>query len=202
MKPRIYSDIRIRDGATVGEGGIPTLPVATFLFSVLHGVFRNNPGRFALGFPLMREGERRHPGHVFRVFAESEEDWKIVYEELDKHERIGSRIHLFREPLLIPENYSGPWIEYRRFRIPTRKSTQFRGEHKERIPRSSQGIDLRQKRIDASAEWPFFRLRSKTTGTIFSLHITKRNGERTDICCPDGYGLSGTTHSFSLPMGL
>ncbi len=198
MKPLVYSDIGIINGATVGKGGISTLPVATRLFSVLHGIFRGHPGRFALGFPMMREREYRHPGHIFRVFMESEEDWRIVYGELDRHERIGSRIHLFKDPFPVPENFSGPWIEYRRFRIPSRKSTQFKD--KETGIRLEKSSNVRENRLDLSEKWPFFMIRSQSTGHCFSLHIEKKEGIPIGMCLPDGFGLSTGSKPFSLPM--
>lgn len=197
MKPQFYADIRIRNGATVGGGGITTLPVATRLFSVLHGIFHANPGRFAVGFPLMTDGEHRHPGHVFRVFFESEDDWThLLRKELDKNERIGAYVFLPEKPKKVSDTFSGPWIEYRRFRIPTRKSTHLRGDASPEVKASL----CREKRLEIAESFPFFRIYSKSTGKRFSLHISSLQGRPTAFCSPDSFGLSRAQNAFALPM--
>jgi len=196
MNPTFYSDIRIKSGATIGEGGISTLPVATRLFSALHGIFYRYPGKFALAFPLMKEKEHRHPGHIFRVFFASEEDWSIVFGELDKNEQIGSRIFMSKNPVRVPENFDGPWIEYRRFRVPGRKSTRIRGNASPDI----KSPVVREKRLELAENLPFFVTKSRSTGQVFSLHIMKILSSRKDPGSPDGFGLSTHANSFSLPM--
>ena len=197
MRPCFYADIRIRNGATVGKGGIGSLPVATRLLSVLHGIFRSHPGRFALGFPLMTEGEFRHPGHVFRVFFESEDEWReILWKELNQNERIGAFVFLPETPKKVPVSFSGPWIEYSRFRVPTRKSCSPRGE----APMGWTPSSLREKRSERAEQFPFFRLHSKSTGERFSLHVARREGHPTSECFPDSFGLSRGQNSFALPM--
>lgn len=196
MNSSFYADIRIKSGATIGEGGISTLPVATRLFAVLHGIFHRHPKKFALGLPLMTEGEHRHPGHIFRFFFALEEDWRIVFSELDNHERIGAQIFLPKNPVRVPENFDGPWVEYRRLRIPGRKSSMIRGDN----PGNIKPPVVREKRLDLAENCPFFVTKSKSTGQVFSLHIVREITTRKVSGFPDGFGLSTPSNSFSLPM--
>ncbi|MDP1606306.1 MAG: type I-F CRISPR-associated endoribonuclease Cas6/Csy4 [Rhodocyclaceae bacterium] len=183
MKPNAYFDIEIRGAASAGAGQIPALPVVTRLISLLHSIFRDHPGRFAMALPGMRTGENRHPGHVVRVFTENRDDLYLIQDALQQNERIHGYV-LYGRHNDVPENFDGEWIEYRRYRIPGTRS---------RLEK------CREYRIKHADSLPYVRLGSKSTGQAFSLYFELRPGEKTGDCEPDSYGLSIPTKRFCLP---
>lgn len=184
MKPNAYFDIEVRGAASSGAGNIPALPVVSRLISVLHGIFRDHPGRFAMALPNMRSGENRHPGHIVRVFAENRNDLHdYIQSALQQNERIHGYV-LYGRHTDVPENFDGGWIEYRRYRIPGNRS---------RLGK------CREYRMNHADNLPYVRLGSKSTGQAFSLYLEARPGEKTEECEPDSYGLSIPTRRFCLP---
>jgi hypothetical protein len=184
MNPSVYLDLEVRNGASTGEARWSSLPVVTRLMSILHGVFRTYPGRFALAFPRMRAGEAYHPGHIVRVFAEKREDLDFLVSDLDSNPRIAGYVRIgYARP--VPAEFPGPWKEYRRFRIPGRGS---------RLER------CRAYRIQAGDTLPYFKLGSRSTGQTFSIRIECRDGAPSARCQPDSYGLSVATRQFALPQ--
>lgn len=184
MIPRAYCDLEVRGASSKGAGQVPALPVMTRLVRVLHGIFRNHPSRFALAFPRMQSGESRHPGHVVRVFADSRDDLDVVVEALTANERIHGYIS-YGYPKKVPEDFRGPWKEYRRYRIPGTGS---------RLDK------CRQYRLDAAERLPHFRSASKSNGQGFVIFVECRDGVASSDCQPDSYGLSLPTRAFALPM--
>lgn len=183
MTPQAYFDIEIRGAAGSGAGQIPALPVMARLIKVLHGIFADHPGVYALALPGMRTGEHRHPGHVARVFAENRDLLHDVQDALQRNERIHGYV-LYGRPTDIPADYAGPWIEYRRYRIPGTRS---------RLEK------CRDYRLNHADTLPYVRLGSKTTGQAFSLYFAVYEGEKTSDCQPDSYGLSIPTRRFCVP---
>lgn len=184
MNPRAYFDIEVRGAASTGGGQVPALPVMTRLVGVLHGIIRDHPGKIALALPRMKTGELRHPGHVVRVFAESQVDLDVVVDALTANERIHGYVS-FGYPKKVPDNFNGPWKEYRRYRIPGNGS---------RLEK------CRDYRLQAADKLPFFRSASKSNGHAFSLHINCLDGSPSMDCRPDSYGLSVATRPFALPV--
>jgi len=183
MTPQAYFDIEIRGAASTGAGQIPALPVMARLIKVLHGIFGAHPGKFALALPGMRTGEHRHPGHLARVFAENRDDLKLIQDDLQRNERIHGYV-LYGKPAEVPESYAGKWIEYRRYRIPGTRS---------RLEK------CRDYRLNHADTLPYVRLGSKSTGQAFSLYFATYDGEKSENCEPDSYGLSIPTKRFCLP---
>ena len=173
MKPLAYFDIEIRGAASGGAGQIPALPVMARLIKVLHGIFSDHPGKYALALPGMRTGEHRHPGHVARVFADNRDQLHDVQDALQRNERIHGYV-LYGRPVEVPENYAGKWIEYRRYRIPGTGS------------RLEKCRDYRMQHADTL---PYVRIGSKHTGQAFSLYFAVYDGEKSENCEPDSYGL-------------
>ncbi len=184
MKPNAYFDIEVRGASSSGAGQIPALPVVTRLISLLHSLFRDHPGRFALALPGMRTGENRHPGHIVRVFAENRDDlYDLIQSALQQNERIHGYV-LYGRHSDVPENFDGEWVEYRRYRIPGTRS---------RLEK------CREYRMNHADSLPYVRLGSKSTGQAFSLYFEVRSGEKTVDCEPDSYGLSLPSKRFCLP---
>lgn len=183
MTPRAYFDIEIRGAASAGGGQIPALPVMARLIKVLHGIFSDHPGKFALALPGMRTGEHRHPGHVVRVFADNRDNLRLVQGALQRNERIHGYV-LYGWPAEVPQDYAGKWIEYRRYRIPGTRS---------RLEK------CRDYRLSHADTLPYVRLGSRSTGQAFSLYFAMYDGEKSENCEPDSYGLSIPTKRFCLP---
>lgn len=175
MKPAFYV------GLEVASGG--SLPVMTRLVQILHGIQRDRPGLLALAFPRLRKGEGRHPGNLVRVFSDSPENLQQVGGLLQENERMRGYIR-YLPVKAVPEDFHGPWIEYRRVRIPGKGS---------RLEES------RANKLAMAEELPFLRAASKTNGHGFSLHIDAIPGAKTAECEPDSYGLSVSTRAFALP---
>lgn len=184
MNPNAYFDIEVRGASSKGSGRAPALPVMARLVGVLHGIIRQHPGRFALGFPRMKSGESRHPGHIVRVFADSHNDLDTVVDALTGNERIHGYVS-YGYPRKVPEGFKGPWKEYRRYRIPGTRS---------RLDK------CRQYRLNASEKLAHFRATSKSNGQGYVLFVECRDGAPSSNCLPDSYGLSVPTRSFAVPM--
>ena len=192
MKNLFYSDVRIN--RVSGD----VLSIGTMLFSVLHGIFKSNEGKYALALPSIRTGDTvRHPGSIFRVFYENEDEGNRLFLLLTGHKSLGDKIAVSPRPIPVPSDFSGEWAEYRRFRIPSRKSTMLRDSMGNR---SGITTSLRIKRMNLAESLPFFRFNSKSTGQAFSLHIEQREGTPGEVFSPDGFGLSSETRSFALPV--
>lgn len=178
MKPAAYFDITAKSREDRG-----TLAVVNRLMSILHGAIRQMPGRFALAFPQARQGGRRHPGRLIRVFAESREVLDDLVAAIEAHQVVRESAHL-GYARSVPADFAGPWREYRRYRIPSRKS---------RLKRA------RSMRIEAADEMPYFRLTSRSNEQGFSLYLAVQPGRGPGDCQPDSYGLSVATRPFALP---
>lgn len=177
MTPRCYVDIETR-------ASVNSLPVIGRVATVLHGILRGEPESLALAFPRLRKGEGRHPGNLVRVFAGSTETLDKVIHQLTENDSLKGHLR-YGAPKLVPEDFKGPWIEYRRQRIPNLGS---------RLEK------CREFRLREAEQLPFIRFVSKTNMQGFSLHINATPGERTQDCKPDSYGLSVATRPFALPL--
>lgn len=184
MLPKHYLDIEVRGAASRGPAAMAALPVLSRLLSALHKVFDSYPGRFAVALPRMRTGRARHPGNLMRVFAEHRADLDIICTALAANERILGyvRLGLIQES---PEEPERGWMEYRRYRIPSRRS---------RLEK------CREYRLKAGDELPYLRIGSASNGQAFSVHIAAVPGARPDHCAPNSYGLSTATRPFALPV--
>lgn len=176
MRPNFFMDLDIRCSGV-------QIPVACGrVMHVLHGAFRQMPDKFAIAFPA--------EGSIFstmRVFASSIEDLLALQAAVEMHESFEDHAHP-RAVKAVPGDFTGEWVSYVRFRIPTRKSDRH------------EGAPLRLRRMREADDLPYLRLHSRSSRTSFSLHfnpavVNKPEGE----CLPDSYGLSTTTKVFGLP---
>ena len=173
MEPRHYVDFQL--------GPRPSPIGAALVLRALHGVFALYPGQYALALP---DYPRSFPR--LRVFAASREDLdRLVAAGEAKLQEIGR----FAYPKAIPEDFAGPWISYRRYRIPSRKA--------ERQPDGN----LRLRRIQAAdtAELPYFALRSQSNGQAWRLYVEAQPGSAPGPAEPDAYGLATASRPFALP---
>lgn len=175
MEPRHYVDFQL--------GPRPSPIVAALALKVLHGVFGLHPGQYALALP---DYPRSFPR--LRVFAQSREALDRLVGATEQH-RGFSEIGRFAYPKAVPEDFVGPWVSYRRYRIPSRKA--------ERKPEAN----LRLRRIQAAdaAELPYFALQSQSNGQAWRLYVEARPLSTPAQAEPDTYGLSTASRPFALP---
>jgi len=173
MVPRHYVDFQL--------GPRPSPIAAALALKVLHGVFALYPGQYALALP---DYPRNFPR--LRLFASDRQalDRLVAATETNLNE-----IGRFTYPKTVPEEFSGPWISYRRYRIPSRKA--------ERKPDGN----LRLRRIQAAddAELPFFALRSQSNGQAWRLYVQADPAATPGQGEPDAYGLATASRPFALP---
>lgn len=159
-----------------------SIPVITRLMKVLHGYFGQNPGLFAIAFPDLRVGGARHPGNRIRVFAKDRDHFDGLVEWLENNDRIAPYVNRgFAKR--VDESKVSEWVEYRRYRIPSEKSSR---------------TELREKRLEKSSAVPFMRIVS-SSGHAFSMHIEAIKAEKCEGFTPTSYGLSGVSR-FALPI--
>jgi hypothetical protein len=189
MQPNFFLDLAVRGTPSAGAGALTALPVLTRLVSTLHGVMWRSELELALAFPHMREGFHRHPGNVLRVYSTSLDELAQLTQRLRENERLDPHVHC-HFPRSVPTAFDGPWVEYRRFRVRSRGSGR---------------ATARAGQIVQAESFPFFRLNSKRTAQVFSLHIQRLlNGRQSSDnpfgFKPDSYGLSTSEAPFALPM--
>jgi CRISPR-associated endoribonuclease Cas6/Csy4 subtype I-F len=189
MKPVIYVDLEVLAGDHEGES-MPTPILAGAALDVLHGAFRQHPGRYALALPSVSPGKAHGPGRILRVFAGSRDDLDTLVAVVSGHPIIRDYTR-WGYPRLAPDDFSGPWIEYRRYRIPSQKSL--------RKPNDS----LRERRMQIARQLglPYFQIRSRSNNQQFMLYVQALEAkDGSSVCQPDGYGLSVSSRPFAVPQ--
>lgn len=181
MKPQWYFDIEVIGGA---EDCQPSPCILRgIVMSYLHPFFKRNIGLYALAVPSITR--------KLRVFASTRD-------ELDALAAYLQGINWMRDyarltyPLAVPSDFSGRWITYRRYRIPSLKADRKQGlEHGK----------LRERRLSTvvNSKMDYFKLRSNSNDQTFTLVVERKAGEPSQSCTPNGYGLSSGNNTFSLP---
>lgn len=189
MRPKRYMDFELLANTT--GAGVPAPVVASGLVKVLHGFFRQSERDYALAIPGWGFGEKAgtgNPWQVIRIFADDMDAFEDLMAGVADH-------HIVRDytrpgyPRSVPDNFSGPFVEYRRFRIPGRKA----------------GVDgLRHRRINEAIDrcLPYFQMSSRSNEHAFVLTVEPRKAPTRSVDTtvhPDSYGLSTWTRSFGLP---
>jgi len=188
MKPVVYVDLEVLAGNNGGES-MPTPVLAGTALDVLHGAFRQWPGRYALALPGVAPDRANAPGRILRVFAGNRDDLDALVAAIGGHPAIRDYTRI-GYPRPVPGAFSGPWIEYRRYRIPSQKSL--------RKPDDT----LRERRMWSARErgLPFFQTRSRSNGQSFMLYVQALDAATGDAeCRPDSYGLSVSSRPFAVP---
>lgn len=176
MHPRCYVDLTL-------ERRTSPLAAAAVL-RVLHGAFRQQPGQYALALP---DYPRAFPR--LRIFTESRDALDSLVTATQSHPAL-TEYARFGYPQRVSEDFSGPWMSFRRYRIPARRA--------ERKPDGN----LRLRRIQNAddARLPFFPLRSESNGHTWRLYVEAVPVEGdTEPASPDAYGLATATRPFGLP---
>jgi len=182
MQPNWFCDIEVRNTP------LPQPMAASAIARVMHGAFRKKPGCYALAMP----NKKRQPHSVLRVFASSRDELDELIDNTREAKALTEQA-VIHYPRAVPEDYSGSWSIYQRFRIPARRS--------ERIS----GRSVRLKRVqEANAnKLPFFQMQSESNGGQFRLYWETHpylgsNPLNQDVH-PDSWGLSTTTSPVPLP---
>lgn len=152
------------------------------LYGVLHGVFRQYPGRYALALPLVKNNQPR-----LRVFAERADQLEQLSTALQGHPTVRdyARLH----PVVAVDQVD-KWVSYRRYRIPTVKS--------DRHAVDGQST-LRDRRLAAGRDLEHFQVGSQSTGQRFTLMIQQVDADQAGEGIPDGYGLARASQPFAVP---
>jgi CRISPR-associated endoribonuclease Cas6/Csy4 subtype I-F len=154
------------------------------VLSILHGCFRRHPGELAIALPCYDHTEQ--PLNTLRVFSETTDKLEWLVDHVSKHPKIRDYTRIINIKH-VPEDWDGEWVEFRRFRVPTRKA----------------GVErLRAKRQAMAKDLPYFNLHSQSSGCVFNLFIEKikiPKDQLTSGGTPDSYGLSRLSNRVILP---
>lgn len=163
---------------------LPAPVIAGAALKVLHGVFGQQPGRYALALPKHQTA----PFAALRVFAESRDDLDELVQAVEGHPIIRDYTQL-GYPRKVAKGWEGPWVEFRRYRIPSRKAG--------RKPADT----LRERRMAFAEDnrLPYFILHSRSNGQHFGLYLQTLPASASPAAQPDSYGLSVYTRPFALP---
>lgn len=182
-----YMDVQTSGMHRGARMGATATAVISRAASVVHGIIRTHEITLALALPQLQVGERCHPGNVLRIFSRSPADLARCSESLAAHPVLRNYATL-GEPTAVPSQHSGPWVEYRRFRIPGR---------------SSRLTINRANRLRIGDELPYLRIASRSNGQPFSIRIQPlRHAGPIDavpLGIPDSYGLSLPSRPIALP---
>lgn len=176
MRLQYYVDFKVLNG----EMALPIVSGA--IIKVLHGVFADQ-AKYAIAFP------GNSIFSIIRIFASNRDDLDELVAKTAGHLIIQNYAQI-GYPRMVPADFNGPWVEYRRFRIPTRKADR------------DQGAPLRAKRIKIADEskLPYLILTSKSTKQQFGLYFqVLKTVAGISEARPNSYGLSSALHSFSVP---
>ena len=181
-----YVDLHVAQGA-----GVHATPIIARAFGLVHAVHQRQAIALACAFPTMRMGHACHPGNQLRLFGLARDAIDQVADELELHPFVREYVRMGRVRA-VPEGFSGPWTEYRRYRIPGR---------------SSRLTESRGRRIEAGNSLPFLHSHSKSSGQAFSIRVLAlphtqalpQSLDKTTGIAPDSYGLAVPTRPFAVP---
>jgi CRISPR-associated endoribonuclease Cas6/Csy4 subtype I-F len=179
-----YLDIRVNQGRTAAEYTSHGAMNMRELMAVLHGVFRDHPSQFAVAYPEMKIGPLRQLGGLVRIFAEDPADLLSLSHLLDRHDLLDFKVKVKPGIQKVPTDYSGPWLEYRRIRVPNKRS---------RLE------ECRKWRMKYVHNLPYFDIHSQSTNQYFTVFIEQLDGLQCNDAYPDSYGLSVRSRPFAVP---
>lgn len=185
-----YIDIEFADFSGELSGSI----IANQVMPVLHGAFKKLGGVYALALPNCIPGKKMGIGDKLRVFSVQAHDLRELTLAIKDHYVIRDYCSI-SAPKPVPNDFCGPWIEYRRYRLSNKNA-----ERKQDF----QTEPLRNRRMRCAEEQrlPYFVLRSASTNRGFSLVVeplSATGGNQSQIA-PDSYGLSVSSRPFYVPQ--
>ena len=177
-----YIDLQVAQGT-----GAPSTPVMARMFGLVHAMRQRQAVVLACAFPTLHMGRGCHPGNRLRLFALTRDVVDQVADQLEAHPFARDYIRINRvRP--VPDNFTGAWTEYRRYRIPGR---------------GSRLTESRARRIEAGNALPFLHSNSKSNGQAFSIRVLAITHaqvlDNPSGIAPDSYGLSLPTRPFAVP---
>lgn len=189
MKPRFYIDMKLISSQ---DSELSTPVLANHAVRILHGAFRDQPGQFALALPACEPGKATSVGQILRVFATKPEPLMLLLGCIEGHHFVRDYCQL-STIVAVPEDFSGAWVRYQRYRTSNRNSE-----------RKKEGIPLRERRIARAAErgFPYFQVTSKSNMHGFRLYIEAildKAPDSSNEANPDSYGLAVSSRPFALP---
>ncbi len=183
MMPKIYFDIEAIAGSD--DTGMSPPLLRGRMLTILHPLLAAKPHTYALALPSGRSG-------VLRIFATARAELDELVTGLRQNAWVRDYTRL-GYPAEVPEDYDGPWVAFRRYRVPSLRSDRKTGEEHGR---------LRQRRMQcvAKEKMDYFILRSASTGQRFSLAVRQEPGQAPQgDCLPNSYGLCGQENLFCVP---
>ena len=169
------------------SAGAPSTHTLARVFGLVHAVRQRKGLMLACALPTMHMGHACHPGNQLRLFGLTRDAVDQVADELEAHPFVRDYIRMGRVRA-VPEAFSGPWTEYRRYRIPGR---------------SSRLTESRGRRIEGGNSLPFLHSHSQSNGQAFSIRVLAvahaQELDPRDAIAPDSYGLSVPTRPFAVP---
>ncbi len=177
-----------------GDTGTSGPVLRNRMLGLLHGLFAQRPGTFAVAFPGRDRLAALPPlwTGALRVFASSREDMDWLAENVMSQPWFRDYVRL-SYPRAVPDDFCGDWVRFVRYRVPSLSSDRHEGE---------EHGQLRKRRMEAASksQMTYFILRSAGTGQRFSLVVNREQGEpQREECTPNGYGFCVTSSPFSLP---
>ncbi|MDQ9010572.1 type I-F CRISPR-associated endoribonuclease Cas6/Csy4 [Acinetobacter gerneri] len=209
MQANFYIDIRILDSADDGELALAHL--RNQIYNIVHGAFREMPERFALALEISPRQQRKMQAtelkygrkppkqyDILRIFSAQKSELEQLIENIKNHWKIQDYAVLSQAALDVPTAKITGWKSYNRFRIPTLKMER-------NLPSNPEQKTLHQRRLEIARRLPYFRVKSQSTGQLFTVPIDIRDVELSDTKdmgngLPDSYGLARQTQPFALPV--
>ena len=151
---------------------------------------------FGVDFPGMDQGKGK--GKTFsmiRVFAQDREAMGILMEKVNPALVQAGILMPDTSPVIkeVPENYDGPWVQCKRFRISSRKS----------FNKSLAPVNNRLTTMQKAQEkgLPFVSMKSATNKQVFRLYFERIAAQKPAqfVLPKGGYGLSTTEHPYPIP---
>ncbi len=189
MLPKVYFDMEALASNPDMDMSPPLLRGRMLV--LLHGIFKNSPHTYAIA--LVPSREQGQAGGTLRVFASLREELDLLVQSLTTIPWVRDYVRL-HYPLAVPEDFSGQWKAFRRYRIPTLKADRKQGEDYGK---------LRQRRLEAvrNNHLEYFILYSKSTQQKFTLAVQCEDGEaQKEECYPNSYGFASAQRLFYLPI--
>lgn len=202
MDAHFYLDVRVLESSD--DTDLKLGHIRNQIYTVIHGAFRKLPTHYALAVEMsdklkakQEQFEKKHGRiaksnfDILRIFAEQQDELEQLIEAIKGHWKIRDYTVL-GTAIAVPTAKISGWKSYRRFRIPTQKA--------ERTQLSHQNEPLRDRRLQAAKDKPFFQVISQSTGQGFTIIIDIQDCENAGQGLPDSYGLARKESPFALPV--
>ena len=183
MTPNFYLDIEVVGG---DDSGLSLPSLRSLMFMKLHSRFKKSPGAFAIGIPRLSKGKS------LRVFATTQAEIESLVAGLADDTWFRDYAQ-FRGVKPVPQDYSGGWVAFARYRIPTVKSDRHATGDTSSL-RDRRLAYARDKRLE------YFNVRSSSTSQAFSLTVERLDGASLPKEGePNSYGLCSRLAPLGLP---